>query len=133
MFYRRGVIESWGRGTIKIAELTERAGLPRPAIDEVAGCVIVRFSPTRYVPPQRVAQNVTERQQRVLATLSTTQGGMALREIRLKLRAEFTDRQIRKDLEALRVLGLAQSSRSWHGSALEIVLMTHPVSKLGAY
>lgn len=120
VFYRRGVIESWGRGTIKIAELTERAGLPRPGIEEVAGCVVVRFSPTRYVPPQRVAQNVTERQQRVLATLSTTQGGMALREIRSKLPPEFTDRQIRKDLEALRVLGLAQSTGHGMGARWQL-------------
>lgn len=75
VFYRRGVIESWGRGTIKMEELTVRAGLPRPEIFESAGCVTVRFSPTRYVPPQRVAQNVTERQQRVLAVLSTAAGG----------------------------------------------------------
>ena len=70
VFYRRGIIEAWGRGTIKIAELTTRAGLPRPVIEESGGCVTVRFSPTRYVPPQRVAQNVTERQQRILSMLN---------------------------------------------------------------
>ena len=32
VFYRRGIIESWGRGTIKMDELTTRAGLPRPEI-----------------------------------------------------------------------------------------------------
>jgi ATP-dependent DNA helicase RecG len=35
-FYRRGIIDAWGRGTIKMAELTERAGLATPEF-EVAG------------------------------------------------------------------------------------------------
>jgi len=34
VFYRRGVIEQWGRGTLKIVELSEQAGLPRPEIEE---------------------------------------------------------------------------------------------------
>jgi ATP-dependent DNA helicase RecG len=108
VFYRRGVIESWGRGTIKIAELTERAGLPRPDIEEVAGCVVVRFSPTRYVPPQRVAQNVTERQQRVLLCLSGSTDGRALREIRETMGAEVAEWEIKSDLTALKHLGLVR-------------------------
>ncbi|MCK6485232.1 MAG: putative DNA binding domain-containing protein [Phycisphaerae bacterium] len=33
VFFRCGVIESWGRGTLKMAELTQKAGLPRPQIE----------------------------------------------------------------------------------------------------
>ena len=116
VFYRRGVIEAWGRGTIKMEELTVRAGLPSPEIFEAGGCVTVRFSPTRYVPPLRVAQNVTERQQRVLAVLSEAAAGMALRDIHAGLGREFTERQLRKDLEALRILGLAQAQGHGRGS-----------------
>ena len=110
VFYRRGVIEAWGRGTIKMEELTVRAGLPSPEIFEAGGCVTVRFSPTRYVPPLRVAQNVTERQQRVLAVLSTSAEGLALRQICHALAGSISDRQVRVELAALRVLGLASSS-----------------------
>ena len=67
VFYRRGIIESWGRGTIKMAELTASAGLPRPEIEDAGGCVTVRFRPSRYVPPQRVGRDVTERQRLILA------------------------------------------------------------------
>jgi ATP-dependent DNA helicase RecG len=116
VFYRRGIIEAWGRGTIKMEELTVRAGLPRPEIIETAGCVMVRFSPTVYVPPQRVAQNVTERQQRVLAVLSTSAEGLALRDVHGVLGQELTERQLRKDLEALRVLGLAQAQGHGRGA-----------------
>ncbi len=110
VFYRRGIIEAWGRGTIKMEELTVRAGLPSPEIFEAGGCVTVRFSPTRYVPPLRVAQNVTERQQRVLAVLSTSAEGMALREVCRALGKTIPERQVRVELAALRVLGLVSSS-----------------------
>ena len=110
VFYRRGIIEAWGRGTIRMGELTVRAGLASPEIIEAGGCVTVRFSPTRYVPPQRVAQNVTERQQRVLEVLSTSAEGMALREVCRALGDSIPERQVRVELAALRVLGLVLSS-----------------------
>ena len=46
-FYRRGIIEQWGRGTIRMAELMQAAGLPRPEIEDTAGSVTVRFRPSR--------------------------------------------------------------------------------------
>lgn len=33
-FYRRGIIEEWGRGTIRMADLTTAASLPHPEIEE---------------------------------------------------------------------------------------------------
>ena len=116
VFYRRGIIEAWGRGTIRMGELTVRAGLASPEILEAGGCVTVRFSPTRYVPPQRVAQNVTERQQRVLLCLSESGAGLALREVHERLGQGITERQARKDLEALRILGLTQATGHGRGS-----------------
>ncbi|MHA3774941.1 RNA-binding domain-containing protein [Verrucomicrobiota bacterium sgz303538] len=109
VFYRRGIIETWGRGTIKMGELTTRAGLPRPEIIESGGCVMVRFAPSRYVPPQRVARDVTARQQRVLEALSKEPSGMAVRDIVALLEGAATLRQVRLELSALRVLGLVVS------------------------
>lgn len=116
VFYRRGVIEAWGRGTIKMEELVTRAGLPPPEIEETGGCVVVRFRPSRYVPPQRVAQNVTERQQRVLAVLAERPSGAALREILAGLDLAATERQVREDLAILKVLGLADSQGYGRGA-----------------
>ena len=42
-FYRRGIIEQWGIGTLKMAELTRSAGLPAPEIEDDGGVVTVRF------------------------------------------------------------------------------------------
>jgi ATP-dependent DNA helicase RecG len=116
VLYRRGVIESWGRGTIKIAELTAQAGLPRPDIEESGGCVTVRFAPSRYVPPQRVAKDVTERQRAILTMLDDADTGLALREILRRLDSPAPERQVRDDLAALRMLGLAQPNGHGRGA-----------------
>jgi len=46
VFYRRGIIETWGQGTLKMAAWAEEAGLPRPEILEIPGAVGVRFRAT---------------------------------------------------------------------------------------
>ena len=49
-FHRRGIIEEWGRGTIRMAELAASAGLPRPEIEDIGDCVKVCFRRIREVP-----------------------------------------------------------------------------------
>jgi len=114
VFYRRGIIESWGRGTIRMAELAVSAGLPRPEIEDAAGCVTVRFRPTRYVPPRRVGRDLTERQQAILSVLHEAAGRLSLREIHLG--GPATERQVREDLSTLRTLGLAIPSGHGRGA-----------------
>jgi ATP-dependent DNA helicase RecG len=109
IFYRRGIIESWGRGTLKMAELALTAGLPRPEIEDDGGCVTVRFFPTRYVPPQRVAKNLSERQRRILALLAASPGGLALREIRAGLGGESAEWGVKDDLALLKQLELTRT------------------------
>ena len=48
VFYRRGLIETWGRGMLKIASLMQEAGLPPPTMCENAGFVTLVFK----LPPQ---------------------------------------------------------------------------------
>lgn len=108
VLYRRGVIEQWGRGTLKIVELMAQAGLPRPTIQDAGGCVTVRFAPARYVPPQRVAHDLSERQRTVLALLEASRGGLALREIRGRMAGQATEWEVKGDLGLLRQLGLAE-------------------------
>jgi len=42
-FYRRGLIETWGRGTLKIARLMRERGLEPPSVAVREGAVIVTF------------------------------------------------------------------------------------------
>jgi len=43
VFYLRGIIETWGRGTIKIKELTDEARLPVPEFENNMGEFTIRF------------------------------------------------------------------------------------------
>ncbi len=100
VFHRRGIIESWGRGTIKMAELAEKAGMPRPEIEVASGCVVVRFRPSRYIAPQRVMNALTSQQRKILEFISSRRWGVA--------RGDIVDAvggsplSIRDDLEKLR-------------------------------
>ena len=107
-FYRRGIIEQWGRGTIKMAELTAAAGLPRPEIEDSVNSVTVRFRPSRYVPPHRVrvGHDLTERQRTILALLNESGAGLALREIHPLLEEDIDRRQVQRDLATLKELNL---------------------------
>lgn len=107
VLFRRGVIESWGRGTIKMAELAQQAGQPAPEIVDANGCVTVRFRASRYLPPQRVGRDVTDRQRTILAALDEAMVGLALRDIHARLGPHASERQVREDLATLRTLGLA--------------------------
>lgn len=121
VFYRRGIIEQWGRGTIKMAELTRMAGLPQPEIEDAGGYVTVRFRPDRYVPPQRVGRDLTERQQAILVLLDQAGRGLALREIIAQLEPQATQRQVREDLAILRTLELVVASGHGRGARWELV------------
>lgn len=118
VFYKRGIIETWGRGTTKMAEMTERAGLPRPEIEEIAGAVIVRFRATRYLPPTRIGHDLTDRQREILDVLASA-GAIRLGEILPLLKQGATERALRDDLNLLRRLklvgckGYARGAR-WH-------------------
>ncbi len=68
-FYRRGIIEEWGRGTLKMAELATSAGLGRPEIEGSGDCVMVCFRRGQFVPSQREVSDLTEQQRAILELL----------------------------------------------------------------
>ena len=105
-FYLRGIIERWGRGTIRMAELTASAGLPRPEIEDIGGSVTVRFRPSRYVPPQRAELDLSQRQREILLILDSAPEGLARREILASSNGLYTEHQVRFDLELLQRLNL---------------------------
>jgi ATP-dependent DNA helicase RecG len=115
VFYRRGIIETWGRGTLKMAELTEQAGLPRPEIEEGPNFVLVRFRPSRYIPPRQVKQDLTERQRRILQLLSE-RPGIGRKLVQQTLSMEVNE--LKSDLQRLRSLGLIRQTGKGRGTVL---------------
>lgn len=122
-FYRRGIIERWGRGTLKMAELAAASGLPRPEIEDDGGCVTVRFRLAVVLTPTplRIAASLgspvllslNTRQRDILDLLRHSEQPLALREIRARLPASASVRQVKRALARLRELGLA--SATGHG------------------
>ena len=76
----------------------------------------VRFLPMRYVPPQRVAHDLTDRQRAVLSMLEASAGGVALREMLGRLGPEVADWELKADLAFLKQLELVGSKGRGRGA-----------------
>ncbi|HZP81512.1 MAG TPA: ATP-binding protein [Chthonomonadaceae bacterium] len=112
--YRRGIIETWGRGTVKMAELTDEAGLTPPEFEEIGNSLLVRFLPTRYVPPTRVGHDLSLLQRDILQVLAQ-QGPSTSAQIRGALENETPPRTLLWNLQMLKELGLIDSTRKGRG------------------
>ena len=83
VFYRRGMVESWGRGTQRIVELCTRAGLPEPEFFEQAGSFVVRFLPKDGANLVISAADLSPLDQEILQVLLA--GALSAKEIEKKL------------------------------------------------
>ena len=112
-FYRRGIIEEWGSGTLKMADLATGAGLPTPEIVDEGGAVTVRFRPGKYVGTTGISiSNPAERRDSILGMLDNSNEGLSRREIHALLGPGVSERQVARDLETLKGRGqIASSSR----------------------
>ncbi len=123
VFYRRGLIETWGRGTAKMAEEAAAAGLPQVEIEDAGGCVTVRFRHGRGARAFRdalteldVMEDLTQRQREILELLGGADLPLALREIRSLLGPETNVRQLREELSKLQSRGLVALSGHGRGA-----------------
>jgi ATP-dependent DNA helicase RecG len=105
LFYRRGLVERWGRGTPKIVELCVQAGHPEPEFVEQAGAVGVRFLPSGYIAPHRVAHELTIRQREILQALARKHE-VNFGDLRAMVAPAVAVRTFRDDLLHLRRLGM---------------------------
>ncbi|MEW6745346.1 MAG: ATP-binding protein [Planctomycetota bacterium] len=114
VFYRRGYIEKWGRGTQKILRLCREAKLPEPDFLERGGEVGVRFWSATAGPG---AEAGVPRWQREVLKALTFLGEGTVEQIRARIESPPTARAIQTVLGALvregRVLrtGKARSTR----------------------
>ena len=111
-FYRRGIIEEWGSGTLKMADMASKAGLPIPEIDDDGGAVIVRFRHSQFVP-WPITSDVSGpegRREMIVTLLDGAKEGLTRREIRARLGPGISERQVRRALEELRDSGLVVST-----------------------
>lgn len=100
VFYRRGLIERWGRGTNKILEEAKKAGCPEPEFEEVAGSFIVQFRPSAGGVITRPAGE-GGRAEKVLRILHRSEALTAAAILR-ELGETITLRALQKELKRLR-------------------------------
>jgi len=108
VFYRRGIIESWGQGTLKMAAWAEEAGLPRPEILEMPGAVVVRFRRASTAPQRSTAPELSARQRDVLDALGPGEP-LAVTEILERLGGRHPRRTVQLDLATLRGFGVVEA------------------------
>jgi len=114
-FYRRGLVERWGRGTLKMAELNQEAGIAPPEFEEQAGAVTVRFRPTHYVAPRQVMHDLNTLQRDLLQILADL-GPSSISTIETRLNQSTPRRTVQKALALLHDLGLARLEGTGRGS-----------------
>ncbi len=101
-FYRRGLIEEWGRGTIRMAELSTFAGLPRPEINQSGDCVTVCFRKHHGASIRPLEADLTNQQRAILQLLRDSDRALSLREVQSLAGQQTTQRRIREDLAILK-------------------------------
>lgn len=126
VFYRRGLIERWGRGTIKISELTQRAGLVRPEFHQRTGEVVVRLFARGYVPPTRVSHDLTELQRELLALISELgpSSSVALQE---RLTTPISNRYVLNNLTNLQAMGLIEKTGAARATSWRLIGQIGPI------
>jgi ATP-dependent DNA helicase RecG len=108
-FYRRGIIEEWGSGTLTMAELARAARIPIPEIEDDGGYVTVRFRHARDT--HRRPDKLIDWRGQVLDLLSGMEEGLTRRDIQARLSPSISERQLRRTLEGLRDSGLVTSGQ----------------------
>lgn len=106
-FYLRGIIESWGRGTLRMIALTSQSGLPEPEFWNTSHSFTVSFRLSRYVAPARVETDLSPLQQEILQVLGTD-GSRSQGEIRALLPSGPARRTVQVNLATLRSMGLVE-------------------------
>ena len=93
-----------------MADLASSSGLPVPEIEDDGGAVTVRFRHGQFVPRSEDSEaSPAQRWEKVLALLDSSEDGLTRGEIRIRLGAGVSERQVRRALEELKARGLVLS------------------------
>ncbi len=98
-FFLYGAIESWGRGTLKILELCEEAGLPQPIYSENSGGVEVKILKPKT--DSQIPENMTEVQRKILQYFESNEKGRVSEFSELFQVSKNTIRRALKEMEEL--------------------------------
>lgn len=69
-FFKGGLIEAWGRGTIKIINECKKAGLPEPIIESASGGISITIQKNTTDNKKHLEKNLNQRQIRAIEYLN---------------------------------------------------------------
>jgi ATP-dependent DNA helicase RecG len=106
-FFKGGLIEAWGRGTLKIIDECKKAGLPEPDIEINSGGIRVTIFKDVYSEKQLKEKGLSERQ--IKAVLYVKENGKITNKEFQKI--NFVSRETSsRDLKSLVELGILKAS-----------------------
>ncbi|MGC4106752.1 MAG: ATP-binding protein [Thermomicrobiales bacterium] len=115
VLYKRGVIESWGRGTLKMIESTRKVGLVSPEFETSPFSFTVRFRSQEYMPPTRVSHDLTPLHREILACLQAL-GPSSSSGVVAALPDAPEPKTVLRNLQSLRDFGLVAMSGTRRGA-----------------
>ncbi len=71
VFFKAGLIETWGRGTIKIIEECKNVGLPEPKFEILNGGIAVTFFKNPFSQERLIEKGLNQRQLKAVEFLKT--------------------------------------------------------------
>ena len=98
VLFKAGLIETWGRGTLKIIEECKKAGLPDPKFEVMNGGIAVSFFKDKFSEQWFLEQNLNKRQMK--AVCYTKENEFITNSIYQKF-CEISERTALRDLEQL--------------------------------
>ncbi|MCC8174665.1 MAG: hypothetical protein LIO65_10025 [Odoribacter sp.] len=102
--FKGGLIDSWGRGTVRIIETCKEAGLPEPELTERDGGFLVTLFKNRLTEDQLVKLGLNERQLKAIQYLK--ENSKITNPKYLEINEGITDRTALRDLDFLIEKGL---------------------------
>jgi ATP-dependent DNA helicase RecG len=136
VFYRAGVIERWGSGTLNILDWCRENGNPAPAWSHEAGSVFVTFAPVPGAVPAGRESGLESGARVGLESGAEVKAGDLLRSVLVSLQAGPLSRlQIARQLGHTRVSGAVNRTirQLMDESLIEYTLPAKPNSRLQKY
>ncbi len=109
VFHRAGLIEKWGRGTNRVAEMCRAAGIPPPDFAEIGGAAVVTFKVPVSQPGGGPESRPESEGSLATAVIRLLQGGPISRaELSKRLGHKQVSGQLKVAMKALLAEGLIE-------------------------
>jgi len=117
VFFKAGLIETWGRGTIKIIEECQKAGLPEPKFEIMSGGIAVTMFKDRFSEQWLIEQGLNDRQLKAIKYLKENEylTNSIYQDI-----CETSERTASRDLEQLTNKQIVNKSGEKKGTKYEL-------------